>query len=175
MGFLWLGVLCGVASLLLKRKKRKSASKSTSKWFGPLAGLVILIALFGAGKPVVTKVLHHAPAVTTYAPPSSPSGNVLLGKKMAAPYGWSSGSEWDCLYTLWTRESGWDSAALNESSGATGIPQLLPGAHAIPADWSDPRVQIAWGLSYIKNRWGTPCGALSVYCNHPQGPPGCWY
>jgi hypothetical protein len=90
----------------------------------------------------------------------SPSANVALGKAMAAKYGWT-GPQFTALYQLWERESGWNSRAVNPGSGATGIPQLLPGAHKIPAGWASPRVQIAWGLNYIKGRYGNPENALA--------------
>ena len=86
---------------------------------------------------------------------------------MANKYGWC-GSQYTCLVTLWNRESGWRVNAHNPSSGAHGIPQSLPGnkmASAGPNWYSDPHTQIKWGLKYIKNRYGTPCSALSSW-NH---------
>jgi hypothetical protein len=82
---------------------------------------------------------------------------------MLGSYGWSS-SQFQCLNLLWNRESGWKYTAMNPSSGAYGIPQALPGSKMISAgsDWrTNPRTQIAWGLSYIKSRYGTPCAAWS--------------
>jgi hypothetical protein len=87
---------------------------------------------------------------------ASAAHNQAIAKLLAAPYGWSTGSNWDSLVALWTRESGWSSTALNASSGATGIPQLLPSAHVIPPGWSNPSVQIAWGLAYIAATYGDP-------------------
>ena len=52
--------------------------------------------------------------------------------------------------------------ARNRSSGAYGIPQALPGSKmaTIAADWeTNPITQIKWGLNYIAERYGTPCGA----------------
>jgi hypothetical protein len=93
---------------------------------------------------------------------TSAGHNVALGQKMAAaaPYHWT-GGQFTCLNELWTRESGWSSTALNPTSGATGIPQLLPSAHSIPANWSDPATQVSWGLNYIATTpgYGTPCAA----------------
>jgi len=92
---------------------------------------------------------------------STSSGvNVLLGQTMAAQRGWT-GPEFTCLNELWTRESGWSTTAVNPTSGATGIPQLLPSAHTIPANWSSAAVQINWGLRYIATTpgYGTPCAA----------------
>ncbi|QAY59755.1 lytic transglycosylase domain-containing protein [Microbacterium protaetiae] len=78
---------------------------------------------------------------------------------MASKYGWGS-DQFSCLNSLWNRESGWRVNAANPS-GAYGIPQALPGSK-MGAGWqSSATVQINWGLSYIKSRYGTPCGAWS--------------
>ena len=89
------------------------------------------------------------------------SSSEALGNSMAAAYGWGPGQQ-GCLDALWTRESGWRADAVNPTSGATGIPQLNPHFYAIPPGWADPRVQIRWGLRYLRNTpYGThdPCGA----------------
>jgi hypothetical protein len=99
-----------------------------------------------------------AAAGTTDAVLSSANGNEQLANRMAAAAGWDAGEQ-QCLDALWTRESGFRSDAVNPDSGATGIPQLLPSVHVIPSGWSDPRVQIRWGLRYIRGRYGDPCGA----------------
>lgn len=92
--------------------------------------------------------------------------NRQFGQEMAAARGWS-GSEWSCLDTLWSRESGWRHTVSNyEGSGAYGIPQALPGSKMAShgSDWrTNPRTQIAWGLDYIANRYSTPCGAYSFF------------
>jgi len=70
--------------------------------------------------------------------------------------------EMPCLDKLWTKESGWNHKARNDSSGAYGIPQALPGSKMGSAgdDWeTNPATQIEWGLGYIKGRYGTPCKA----------------
>ena len=70
--------------------------------------------------------------------------------------------QYSCLVALWSRESGWNVYAFNESSGAYGIPQSLPGNKmaSAGADWAtNPATQISWGLSYITSRYSTPCGA----------------
>ncbi len=67
-----------------------------------------------------------------------------------------------CLDKLWTKESGWNPLAHNKSSGAHGIPQAVPGDKmaSYGANWyNDGGTQIKWGLSYIKGRYKTPCGA----------------
>ena len=70
--------------------------------------------------------------------------------------------QFSCLEALWNRESGWNVHAANPSSSAYGIPQALPGSKMASAgpDWADnPATQIKWGLGYIADRYGSPCGA----------------
>ncbi|CAM4022866.1 transglycosylase SLT domain-containing protein [Nocardiopsis rhodophaea] len=103
--------------------------------------------------------------------------NRELGKGLAAERGWD-GAEWECLDNLWQRESGWDHTAINPSSKAAGIPQLLPKAgHDIPQGfYDDPTVQIKWGLNYIAERYQTPCAAWAHWQNPPDGDKlGHWY
>jgi hypothetical protein len=72
--------------------------------------------------------------------------------------------QFPCLDKLWKRESGWNYKASNESSGAYGIPQALPGSKmaSVASDWkTNPATQIKWGLGYIEGRYDTPCGAWS--------------
>jgi hypothetical protein len=69
--------------------------------------------------------------------------------------------QFDCLVSLWNRESHWNVYASN-ASGAYGIPQALPGSKMASAgdDWAtNPATQITWGLGYITGRYGDPCGA----------------
>lgn len=89
------------------------------------------------------------------ASPSQLSANQALGKTMAAAYGWGSGGQWDALYALWMRESGWDNNAVNQSSGALGIPQALPPSKMYGGTRS-AALQIQWGLGYISQRYGSP-------------------
>ena len=79
----------------------------------------------------------------------------------ASKYGWGDG-QFSCLESLWTKESGWNYQAYNAGSGATGIPQSLPGSKmaTFGADWqTNATTQIAWGLDYISRAYGTPCAA----------------
>ena len=95
----------------------------------------------------------------------------------AEEQGWGA-TQFACLKQLWNRESGWHWDAQNPS-GASGIPQTLPGSKmAIAgADWAtNPATQIKWGLGYIKEKHGTPCRAwrLSrpIALKLPGVPPG---
>lgn len=75
--------------------------------------------------------------------------------------GWGE-DQFTCLVDLWNRESRWNYRAENASSGAYGIPQALPGNKMRSAgkDWRDnPQTQILWGLTYISERYSTPCKA----------------
>lgn len=101
-------------------------------------------------------------ADVTGATGGTPAKNKAIGRMLAAPYGWSVEAQWDALDKLWTRESGWRNNAENSGSGAYGIPQALP-ASKLPAAGRKPTnsatVQIAWGLNYIRTRYGNPVNA----------------
>jgi hypothetical protein len=95
----------------------------------------------------------------------------IAASMMAERYGWGS-DQFSCLSSLWERESSWDVHASNPSSGAYGIPQALPGSKmsSYGSDWRDnPVTQIEWGLAYVHQSYGTPCGAWSTF--QSQG----WY
>ena len=95
----------------------------------------------------------------------------IAAAMMAERYGWGA-DEFSCLSALWERESSWEVHASNPSSGAYGIPQALPGSKmsAYGADWQDNAVtQIEWGLAYVNQSYGSPCGAWSSF--RSQG----WY
>lgn len=127
-------------------------------------------------RPVVKEVVEETSVATTKKSPEPtapvPSGSVKqIGQQMAAARGWT-GQEWTCLDLLWQRESGWNHQAANPSSGAYGIPQALPGSKmgSAGSDWAtNPATQIEWGLEYIGDRYGSPCGAW----NHSESVG--WY
>lgn len=99
----------------------------------------------------------------------SPTGrNQRIGKKLAAARGWD-GEQWNCLRSLWIKESGWSTSSSNSSGSAWGIPQALPGSKMAKfgSDWrTNPATQIKWGLHYIDNRYGNPCSAWNHWQNH---------
>jgi hypothetical protein len=99
--------------------------------------------------------------------PVVPGSLRALGQQLAAARGWT-GTQWVCLDNIWMRESGWSTTAENPS-GAYGIPQATPGSKmaSAGADWlTNPATQIAWGLSYISNAYGTPCQAWDFWQAH---------
>jgi len=96
------------------------------------------------------------------------NSNVSIGRSAAAKRGWIN-SQWQCLYSLWQKESRWDHRAENPYSGAYGIPQSLPASKMATAgaDYlTNPSTQIEWGLNYIASRYGTPCGAWNHSVSH---------
>jgi hypothetical protein len=100
--------------------------------------------------------------------------NLAIGKTLALAYGWGTGQQWSALVTLWTGESDWDNHARNPSSGAYGIPQALPASKMgtlanLPI--SSASAQIAWGLKYIKQVYGSPAQALATW----QSRSPHWY
>ena len=111
-----------------------------------LAGLAVMLAVF--------------------SPPAGAASSQVVAAQSAArslvsQHHWSA-RQYRCLVRLWNRESGWRVHAVNPSSGAYGIPQAVPGskmASAGPHWRTSARTQIRWGLSYIRSRYGTPCGA----------------
>ena len=102
----------------------------------------------------------------------TPPFGVTQGRSTRRVYdGWGA-SQFGCLNSLWMRESKWSVHATNPTSGAYGIPQALPGSKMASAgpNWRTNAItQIAWGLGYIRARYGSPCGAWS----HSEGHG--WY
>ena len=83
-------------------------------------------------------------------------------------YGYGS-SQFSCFNNIIMRESMWKINATNPSSGAYGIPQALPGSKmaTIASDWrTNPATQIIWGIEYMKDRYGSPCGAWGFKSSH---------
>ena len=76
-------------------------------------------------------------------------------------YGWTE-NDFNCLVKLVEKESSWNPNAVNKSSGAAGLFQALP-ASKMASEGSDYmtnyKIQVKWGLKYIKNRYGTPANA----------------
>lgn len=103
-----------------------------------------------------------AAAAAALAAANTVDGAKATARQMASSqYGWGDG-EFSCLDSLWDKESDWNYQAYNGSSGATGIPQSLPGDKmaSFGSDWqTNATTQIAWGLDYIKRAYGTPCAA----------------
>jgi uncharacterized protein YabE (DUF348 family) len=112
-------------------------------------------------RPAPVRSLLSAPA----APAPSPGSAKGIARQLLAARGWGNDAQYGCLVSLWDNESGWNVHAANPS-GAYGIPQALPGSKMASAgpDWqNNATTQIKWGLGYIGERYGTPCGAWSFW------------
>lgn len=113
-----------------------------------------------AAKAAAEKAAAEA-AAAALAAANTPEGAKETARTMAADqFGWGE-NQFSCLTSLWQKESGWNYQAYNPS-GATGIPQSLPGEKmaSAGADWAtNATTQIAWGLGYINSVYGSPCAA----------------
>lgn len=92
---------------------------------------------------------------------NDPSAAQAFAASQLAGLGWGQ-DQMSCLVSLWNRESSWKTTAENPSSLAYGIAQSLPAEKmaSIGADYrTNYKTQITWGLGYIKQRYGSPCGA----------------
>jgi len=112
---------------------------------------------------------ESAEAEVPAGPPVKPGTAQAIAKSMLPQFGWKANEQFDCLYQLWNRESGWRTTA-GRVDGPYGIPQANPGtkmASAGPKWRTDAATQIKWGLGYVKGRYSTPCGAWSHFqANH---------
>jgi hypothetical protein len=112
--------------------------------------------LFAKGQPPETK----KPEIGLGDP--TPVGEAQqIARAMLPDFGWKPSQQFGCLVNLWDKESHWNTHA-SSPTGAYGIPQALPGSKMASAgpDWQNSaRTQIKWGLGYVQDRYGTPCGA----------------
>ncbi len=115
-----------------------------------------------AAKAAAEQAAAAAEAARAQAAANTPAGAKATAAQLASSqYGWGS-AQFQCLDSLWTKESGWNYQAVNANGGATGIPQALPGSKmaTIAADWrTNATTQVKWGLQYISSAYGTPCAA----------------
>lgn len=122
---------------------------------GQLSGKVVL------STSVLKAPVNQVDKVGTQQPTVTPANQAqAIAEKMVAARGWDN-SQFSCLVSLWSKESGWRTNAANPS-GAYGIPQALPGSKmaSAGADWqTNAATQITWGLNYIAGVYGTPCAA----------------
>lgn len=80
-------------------------------------------------------------------------------RRQLAARGMGDEQNWNSLYNLWQKESNWNPNAVNASSGAFGIAQILPSAHPTANRNMSPQEQIDWGINYIAGRYGSPQAA----------------
>jgi peptidoglycan DL-endopeptidase CwlO len=76
--------------------------------------------------------------------------------------------QYNCIDYVWTRESKWNPLA-GAPTRAYGIPQAFPGSKmaSFGSNWlTSPLTQVKWGLSYVKSRYGSACGAYTFWKAH---------
>lgn len=75
-------------------------------------------------------------------------------------------SDYPYVNYIVSRESGWNAAARNKSSGAFGLCQALPGSKMASAgsDWaSNPVTQLRWCSGYAHSRYGSWSAAYNAW------------
>lgn len=138
--------------------RRSARVRHTSDQAAAAALVVLGLAAYAGHAASAKHAASTAHTVAVAGPQmSAADANVATGKRMAAAYGWT-GAQWSCLDALWTRESSWSDTAANPTSDARGIAQDINGWSAANPYGNAP-AQIAWGLNYIRARYGSPCGA----------------
>jgi hypothetical protein len=92
----------------------------------------------------------------------TPEASKEFAQKRLDAYGWDTPTQWECLLSLWTKESNWRPNAYNktpvyqngEKLHAGGIPQILGLNPDLTVE-----VQVERGLIYIESRYSNPCSA----------------
>jgi len=93
--------------------------------------------------------------------------------------GWDK-RQFACLQNLWNNESHWNPAAYDYTPvywflNGKWVPLHAVGiAQRVGEKSKDAHTQILHGLSYIQNRYGTPCAAWSFWQRQAQRGTG-WY
>ena len=149
------------AALAPKSVAKPAAPKATPAVAAPKAAPA-------PAKAAAAPAAKVAPAPKPAAAVNDPAGAQAYAAGKLASYGWAA-DQMQCLQTLWTKESEWRTTATNASSGAYGVVQSLPAEKmaSAGADYlTNYRTQINWGLDYVKERYGSPCGALNFHLSN---------
>jgi hypothetical protein len=96
----------------------------------------------------------------TGAASASAAANQATARLLAVSMGhpdWIVGQQWQDWLALWNQESSWEDEA-NPTSDARGIAQNINGYGPGYEQGNLPQ-QIAWGISYIAQRYGSPSAA----------------
>ncbi|WP_174844171.1 hypothetical protein [Cryobacterium fucosi] len=151
-----------VYDLVDQTKAQTAAVQATTAEADRVSAEQAAAAAAAAAKAEAAKATVVSTSSSRPSAPTDPSGAQAIARDlMMSKYGWGD-DQFGCLVSLWNKESGWNVNSYNASSGATGIPQALPGSKMATAgaDWqTNPATQIAWGLGYISGSYGTPCAA----------------
>jgi len=135
--------------------------KAAQRWAAQLAAKKTAATATAGQTTAQTPAATQPSQAASATVPAASGSPQQIAQAMLGSFGWSSG-QFSCLDPLWAHESGWSVSAYNAGSGAYGIPQALPGSRMASAgpDWqTSAATQIKWGLEYIRDTYGSPCGA----------------
>ncbi len=133
---------------------RSLVSRITNRPKSALVGSALILGTAGM-------TIGLNPATASAAPAPAPASAKAVAQKMIPD-----AAEFACFSNIVDHESDWNISASNPSSGAYGLVQALPGGKmaSAGADWqTNPATQIKWGLDYMNERYGSPCGAWSSW------------
>ena len=99
----------------------------------------------------------------------NPEASMAYAQKQLSTMGWDTPAQWECLLSLWTKESNWRPDAYNktvvyqngEKLHAGGIPQIL----GLNPDLSVEQ-QVSRGFIYIEHRYKNPCSAWRFWSSN---------
>jgi len=99
----------------------------------------------------------------------NPEASMAYAQKQLSTMGWDTPAQWECLLSLWTKESNWRPSAYNktvvyqngEKLHAGGIPQIL----GLDPDLTVEE-QISRGFIYIEHRYKNPCSAWRFWSSN---------
>ncbi|MFC9248093.1 lytic transglycosylase domain-containing protein [Streptomyces sp. NPDC057136] len=135
--------------------RRILAQPRTARRRTAAVGATVLLGATGLALGVTPAMA--APA----AAPTSASSAQDTAKKII-----DDNAQYTCFDKIVDHESDWDVNASNASSGAYGLVQALPGSKMASAgpDWqTNAETQIKWGVDYMEDRYGSPCGAWDFW------------
>ena len=99
----------------------------------------------------------------------NPEASMANAQKQLSTMGWDTPAQWECLLSLWTKESNWRPSAYNKTAvyqngeklHAGGIPQIL----GLDPDLSVEE-QVSRGFIYIEHRYKNPCSAWRFWSSN---------
>ena len=101
---------------------------------------------------------------------TSPTATRATSPGRCSPQFGFSSDQFGCLDSLWTRESQLEPGRrTTRPRGRTASRRRCPAPRwpRAGADWAtNPVTQIRWGLGYIQDRYGSPCGAWAHSESH---------
>ena len=99
----------------------------------------------------------------------NPEASMAYAQKQLSTMGWDTPAQWECLLSLWTKESNWRPDAYNktivyqngEKLNAGGIPQILGLDPDLTVEEQTTR-----GFVYIEHRYKNPCSAWRFWSSN---------